>query len=437
MRIVIIGSGTLGRHVAASFDDHELILVDRNADALAAAEESVDALTVFGEGTDRSTLESAEVGRADLVVALTPDDNANLVSAALAAELGCRRTVARVDRPSFYQTTSGIERDVLGVETLLCASRLLSGELVRRLNTHKNIQTFAFDGGRLHLALVVIDQKLGNRPSQFPKLVRAVVRGGTLHPVKQAGRPETGDHALLVGKPAPLTAALAEFGASYRQRAVLVGGGDVGVQMATILASVGSLDRLIDRDHARCYELASDLHDVKVVHGDGTSLGFLREERVESADALLAVTGSDESNLMTSLMARELGVERTFARVQRPGYGEVYSHLGITGVSPHETIARAVRWSVPENGIFQVENLAALGIDIVEFGIPRRDCERLNDIPFPPGSVVLSLAGDRHRVPDTQSRVTPHEHVVVALPADRRGMLERVIRKLHKRGNKK
>lgn len=436
MRIVIIGSGTLGRHVAASFDEDELILVDRNADALAAAEESVDALTVFGEGTDRSTLESAEVGRADLVVALTPDDNANLVAAALAAELGCRRTVARVDRPGFYQTPSGIERDVLGVETLLCASRLLSGELVRRINTHKNAQTLAFDGGRLHLSVVAIDQKLANRPNSFPKLVRAVVRGGTLHAVKQAGKPETGDHAILVGEPAAVTASLAEFGSTFRQRAVLVGGGDVGVQMATILASVGSLDRLIDRDHARCYELASDLHDVKVVHGDGTSLGFLREERIETVDALLAVTGSDESNLMTSLMARELGVERTFARVQRPGYGDVYSHLGITGVSPHETIARAVRWSVPENGIFQVENLPALGIDVIEFGVPRKDCERLNDIPFPPGSVVLSLAGDRHRVPDSRSKVAPHEHVVVALPSDRRALLERVVRKLHKKVRK-
>jgi trk system potassium uptake protein TrkA len=436
LRIVIIGAGEVGRHLGQSLQaEAELILIDANARALASAEEGLDALTLVGDATHRSVLRKAEVHRADLVVAVTANDAVNLVIAALSRELGAARTVARVDDPSFYETDRGFEAGVLGIEASLCASRLVGMEFLRSLASVRARQVVACVGGLVQVASHVLSEdsplltQSRSRATAWPEPIRAIVRTGQLRPSSTVEHAELGDVMLMACGPLELLELLHELTpAAGKLRTSIVGGGDVGVQVAELLGPRGFLDRLVEVDRTRCWALAERLHDVQVLHGDGTNIAFLRDEQIARADALLAVTGSDEANLMTSLLARELGVERVFALVHRPGYAGVYSHLGVTGtVSPHETIAHVMRGLLPRGVIIGRHPLSELGVDIVELrpgaGV------RVGDLPLPSGAIPLVIAGRRIASPKPRTALEADDVLVVALPSGRVVELEKSLKR--------
>jgi trk system potassium uptake protein TrkA len=436
LRIVIIGAGEVGRHLGQSLQaEAELILIDANARALASAEEGLDALTLVGDATHRSVLRKAEVHRADLVVAVTANDAVNLVIAALSRELGAARTVARVDDPSFYETDRGFEAGVLGIEASLCASRLVGMEFLRSLASVRARQVVACVGGLVQVASHVLSEdsplltQSRARATTWPESIRAIVRTGQLRPSSTVEHAELGDVMLMACGPLELLELLHELTpAAGKLRTSIVGGGDVGVQLAELLGPRGFLDRLVEVDRTRCWALAERLHDVQVLHGDGTNIAFLRDEQIARADALLAVTGSDEANLMTSLLARELGVERVFALVHRPGYAGVYSHLGVTGtVSPHETIAHVMRGLLPRGVIIGRHPLSELGVDIVELrpgaGV------RVGDLPLPSGAIPLVIAGRRIASPKPRTALEADDVLVVALPSGRVVELEKSLKR--------
>ncbi len=439
MRIVIIGAGEVGCHLARSLQDEaELILIDVDAKALASAEEGLDALTLVGDGTHRSTLIRAEIERADLLVAVTRNDAVNLVAAAMARRMGASQTVARVDDPAFYDTDAGFERGALDIDAVLCASRLVGVELLRRLSEVRARQVVACAAGVLHVASHVLreDSPLVTRGrargTSWPALVRAVVRSGQLRPVHEVEHAELGDIVLLAGAPLGVLEALHSLTpASGTVRTTIVGGGDVGVQLARLLGPLGLLDRLVERERQRCWTLAEQLDKVQVLHGDGTNLAFLREEHIGRADALLAVTGSDEANLMTSLLARELGVDQVFALVHRPGYAGVYSHLGVSGtVSPHETIAQVIHWLLRGQSTQIVGHwpLDSLAVEVVEIGLGETET-KLAEVPLPPGTIPLMIAGETLRTPGPREILREDDHLIVALPSGRLPLLEKALRR--------
>ncbi|HMR05429.1 MAG TPA: NAD-binding protein, partial [Polyangiaceae bacterium] len=300
MRVVVLGAGEVGTHIGQELSaaGNEVILVDRASEALHRAEEQLDALTLKGDVTHWAVLETAEVDRADLVVAVTGSDDANVVAAALSAKLGARRAVARVDDPSFYRTGGGLERGVLGIHSLMCASRLVSEELLRLVEQldAKYVGNFCGNAVQVTLMPVALNGPLVGQSAAELKLPKGVtataaVRDAALRPVADLNRLEVDDAVILSGKPLAVAAAVQQLrGSQEPRRAVVVGGGDVGFQLCQMLSSSAKRVQVIERDRARCEMLSEALRDVEVIHGDGTNISRLRDEHVESADYLAAVT---------------------------------------------------------------------------------------------------------------------------------------------------
>ncbi|HMR80348.1 MAG TPA: NAD-binding protein, partial [Polyangiaceae bacterium] len=178
MRVVVLGAGEVGTHIGQELSaaGNEVILVDRASEALHRAEEQLDALTLKGDVTHWAVLETAEVDRADLVVAVTGSDDANVVAAALSAKLGARRAVARVDDPSFYRTGGGLERGVLGIHSLMCASRLVSEELLRLVEQldAKYVGNFCGNAVQVTLMPVALNGPLVGQSAAELKLPKGV-----------------------------------------------------------------------------------------------------------------------------------------------------------------------------------------------------------------------------------------------------------------------
>lgn len=442
MRVVILGAGEVGRHLARSLStEAEVILVDADADALGVAEDELDVLTLTGDVTHRHVLEQAEIKRADLCVSVTGYDSVNVSAAVLAKSAGAVRVVARVDDPGFYRAEEGVEKNVSGIDACVCASRLIGGELLRLVTSIDTRFATSLVGGAVHAALIELDDGSpvrGRAPTELrtrgDALVRAVVRGTTVRAASEVSALDDGDRIVIVGTPV----AVAEMARTVRHhqggRAVLMGGGDVGLQLARTLAALTRDVRVVESERQRCEELARILPSVTVLHGDATNLGFLREERVGLAEFVLSVTGSDEINLMASLLSRELGARHTFALAHRPGYAAVYQHLGIEGTtSAHEILARTLQWLLPRRHIVGATDLPGLDWELLELRVPARLRRTLSvrDLSLGSSTVPLAvLAASKPTLhPDVGGRLEGGEHVIVVAPKGAAGDIERALKR--------
>ncbi len=443
MKVVIVGAGDVGTYLARALSARgaEVVVVDRRQDALNHVEEQADVLTLLGDATHWAILREARVDQADITLVMTSSDDANVVAAALANHEGAKRTVARVDDPNFYRTAAGVEAGILGIHAVLCASRLVSQELLRMVYAVDAEFIGFFAGNAAQVALVRVGDGSPLRGGKATGValphgahVAGVVRDLVLRPCEEIGQLEADDLVLLGGGRSLDPAIRAVSGARQHRRTVIIGGGDVGFQLARGLVDSGRRVQVIEVDLERCQFLARELPEVTVIHGDGTNIHCLRDEAVDRADFVMAVTRSDEVNLMASLLAADLGVPWTYALVHRPGYTEVYSHLGIHGTAgPHEQIWRVVQWMLPATGALTREALPGCTHELFEFQLPGTITAALTlgDLVLPAEAVVVSIVrGNEVLAPRSSLHLEAFDHIVVGAPPSLAGNIQRRVRAL-------
>jgi trk system potassium uptake protein len=405
MKIVIVGAGDVGSFLAHELSgrSEDVIIVDTNEKALERIEETTDVMTFKGSGTFRRTLAEIGVKNADLVVGVTSHDNTNLVIASMASHMGAKRTVARVDAPEFFMTTGGIERNVLGSFAIVCASRLVSAELLRLVRKIDMPFVENFSSNSISLALIEVRdnfrylEKAGNDLDIGKNCkVIGIFRDGELRQKMDIAHIYNGDKILVASKLEKLPVALRRLVQVPGKKAVIIGGGDVGYQLAKSLQEVENRLTVIDVDRKRCEFLADKLDHTTIVHGDGTSLNLLQDEHVEMADYTLAVTRADEVNLMSSLVSQELGVKNTYTLVHRPGYANVYEHLGVKGTaSAHELISQSVNKYFPNQIVLTDAPIPGTDYLAGEFQVPyeiRSTDLKIKNLKIPTGCFLVGIS---------------------------------------------
>ncbi len=443
MRVMILGAGEVGRHLARSLSNEaNVVLLDANAQALAIAEEELDVLVMEGNATHRDALEAAEVKRADLVISVTGEDAVNVAASVLAKHLGARRAVARVDDPGFYRGPLGVERGVAGIDACVCASRLVGVDLLRLVNRVEVGWTSTFVGGAVHVGVVEIGEDspvasgpLGRLGTEAASITRAVLRGDSVRLPSEVSSLEVGDRVVLGGPPVGVAAVARSMRGRGSNRVVIVGGGDVGLQLARALSALTREVSIVEGSRERCEALASELVKTTILHGNGTNLAFLREEQVGLAETALAVTGSDEVNLMSSLLSSELGADHTFALVHRPGYASVYAHLGIDGTtSAHEVLSSTLQWLLPGRTVVSSATLPDSDWSILELRVPPNLPRQLRarDLSLGASSRILGVlpSDDPHISSEANPLLRGREHLLVACPIRDRRTAERGVARL-------
>ena len=404
MKVIVVGVGDVGSFLAheLSQKSEDVVVIDDRGEVLERIEESCDVMSFKGNGTFRKNLLEVGVQNADLVLGVTGHDHTNLVVAAMASELGARRTLARVDAPEFFSTQSGIQRDVLGSFAIVCASRLVSSKLLQMIRCIDMPFVKSFSGNSLCVALVEVKENFRHLKKPGSELdlgrrgrVLGVFRDGQLRRCLDLSHIDQGDQVLISTSLTELPLAFRHLVQVKSKKAVIIGGGDVGSQLALSLEQVEDRLMIVDIDRRRCEFLTDHLNHARVFHGDGTNLEFLKSEHVEEADYTVSVTKKDEVNLMSSLLARELNVPHTYSLVHRPGYSDVYSHLGVQGTtSAHELILKTVERYFPNQPELSREPIAHTGYVIGELQLPRKLKSknlRVQDLPSPPNGVLVGV----------------------------------------------
>jgi trk system potassium uptake protein TrkA len=220
----------------------------------------------------------------------------------------------------------------------------------------------------------------------------------------------------------------------FARKAVIVGGGTIGLALARTLEREGLDVVLIERDRDRCRELAKALHRTVILNGDGTDVHLLEEEGVDKADVFIAASNADEVNLMASLLAKELGSGRCLAVVHKPDYASVCERLGIdVTISPRIAVAKQVLKYVHEGQVISTRQILDGAGEFLEFVVSpdaRAAGVPLRDLNFPRGAIVCAgLGRDGTFVAHGDTKLSPGDRVVVFTLPKQRGDVERLFRK--------
>ncbi len=424
MRVIVLGGGRSGAQIAQTLSgDAEVILVEQDATAGEQAVEMVDAMLVTGSGLHPSTLRKAEVDQCDLFAACTRDDATNLASAALAKSLGCRAAIATVAGVDFHDHTHTSTTGVLGIDRVLNPARINARGLLAALaRSMSDSASTAFDGDAVVAVLTLGDEhgaaigKWANRLDRIGAMCpNAVVRGGALQSADACGELAPGDQLVFAGPPMDVLGSLLSVSPDPFPgiQALVVGGGDTGIELSRLLETRGREIRLLEKDRRRCHQLAERLQQTIVMHGDATRTELLRDIELERFDAVFSVTRSDEVNLMSALFASRAGAERCFASTHRAGYDAVYRQLGLHGtVRPEELIADSVRGLLPSRALSEMGTCSGNRYAVIQVSLPHVEQRMtIRELALPPGCAVLC---DGHG-----ARLSPADR----LPDDRRLVL--------------
>lgn len=344
MKIVIIGSGKLGRTLAEQLiqENHDIIVVDENVSKLQNVVDRLDIMGINGNGATIPVLREAGVDDADLVIAATAEDELNLLACLIAKRVGARNTIARVRNPEYIDVMSLVKQD-LGLSLSINPELACALEMSRVLKFPSMITIDTFAKGRVEILQFEIlkDSPLAGMKlrdiSKFRKkiLVCAVERDdGEIYIPTGEFQIEAGDHVSIVGDSTDIPKFLSQIGMieDKIQNIIIVGGGRIGYYLANQLIESDVNVTLVENNLTRCQQLAELLPKAEIIYGDGTDQQLLVEIGAESADAFAALTGFDEENIMMSLYVGSMSKAKRITKVTRIPFTKVIAQLNVGSV---------------------------------------------------------------------------------------------------------
>ncbi len=426
MNIIIIGAGEVGRHFAEDLSsrNHNICVIDLAATVGSELSEKLDARTITGNGASVHVLEEANVAGCDLLLALTSDDNTNLVAASLGKALGAKKTIARVHAGVQREEWLFDYREHFKIDHIFSSERLAAVELAKFIRNPQSLVVEEIARGRIEVQrLQVLSgcQGAGKKIRElgFPARVRVglIQREGESFVPNAESLVHVDDLVTLFGEPRKLSEVknlLRTSEDGQRERSVVIfGGGEAAYALAQMLEAERFTVRIFERDERRCAYLAETLQSTVIIHADATSLDNLREEQVGRADFFVAATGDDEDNVMTCLQANHLGTQYCLAMIHRADYAEAIirfgKQIGILGaVSPREASKRDLLRFVTEESYHSVMELGddAELIQVIVSENSRASEHLVSELDWPEGSgLVALLHGQQAIVPAAEDRI--------------------------------
>ena len=431
MRIVIVGAGQVGSHLAErlSIEGQDVVVIEADPARAAEMQDSLDALVIQGNGSSRETLEEARVGDAKMLIAVTSSDAANILACQAGQRFKVPLKIARVEDPDLRD---GLPE--LGVDVLIDPTQALAEDLLALVKRGGVSEIISFGDEQLVLLGGFIPEgapvanitlaELREKASGWNWLVTALVRNGKTKIARGDTTVKVGDHVLLMAKAKETREAIDLLGLEEHpaKKVMVVGATRLAQLTAELLSEAGFQTIMIDQDASRCRELAANHPDMVVVQGDAVDPRVLRSEGVENVDALLALTGWDEVNIMSSLVANALGVETTVARFHRL---ELVSLLAGTGldaaVSSRLAAANAILRYVRRGRIHSVATFQDSDAEAIELQVDadsKSVGKSLTEIKLPKTAIVGGVLRDgKAFVPRGETIIEAGDRaVVVALP---------------------
>ncbi len=440
MKIILAGGGKIGRSVAAilSREGHDITVIDRDSALIQQLSNDLDVICVEGSATNSETLREAGAAQADLLMAATELDEVNMVCGISARKLGTRHVIARVRDPE-YLNQSEFLREALGLDVIVNPEYECAKEISRILRFPSAVRVDAFSKGSAEIVehRVAAGSKLDGMPlRQLPQqlgarvLVGVVERGGEALIPNGAFILKAGDRLSITGSSNELRRFFIACGAYQRpvRHAMLMGGSRIAVYLARLLLEVGMSVTVVERDRERCEQLCDLIPKAHIVCGDATRSDVLLEDGLSSTDAFVALTGEDGDNIITSMYARDCGVPKIVAKVNREHFSDILENSGLDSiVTPKDLVAqqlaRYVRAMNNSRGssMETLYRLADGSVEALEFKIGSNSAlvgVPLKDLRLKPNILISAvIRGTRSIIPDGSTVIQAGDHAVIVAKA--------------------
>ncbi len=437
MKIIVVGAGEVGHHITShlSQEGHDVILIDKDERRAERAEEELDALVVRGNGASQQVLQKADAGNADMVIAVTQNDEVNIVACVSGKALGIPRRIARVKDMDYYAQRSGRSLQQIGVDMMINPDLAAALEIERLVSLPGATDVTDFSearvrmvgmhvGGRCPLVGVTL-REIDRRYGPLPVTMVAILRDETTLIPDGDTMLQAGDHIFLIGESwlMPDVMGLVGQDVEAARNVMVVGAGPISRHLARYLVTQKVNVKIMELNRTKAERVSRDLEKVMVLHGDGTDVTLLEDENVGEMDAFIAASNDEETNVMSCLLARRLGATKTIALIRRANYVPLVHVVGIdAAVSVRISTAAAIKQYLRKGQVLSFAQLKENDAEALELlAQPNTIAVKkpIGKLHMPEEAVVGSiLRGTQVIVPRGGIQIEEGDRVVVfALPS--------------------
>ena len=436
MNIVVVGDGKVGYTLTASLskEGHDVTVIDNRPDTLRNTTNELDVICIEGNGVSYAVQSEAGVQKADLLIAATSADEINMLACMVAKKLGAKHTIARVRDPQYQQQMFFLKEE-LGLSVVVNPEQSAASEISRLMRFVPAIKAEPFAKGRIDLVEFKVKENSpldGVQLSDFYRqfkvkiLVCAARRGEEVFIPKGNFIIRSGDKLTILAAPAEISSFFRTVGTFQRKvrDVMVVGGGRIAYYLARQLIETGIHGKIIEKDEKRCNQLFDLLPKATILHGDGTAHELLSEEGLDKTDALIALTGIDEENIILSMYANSLNVDKVVTKVNNARLAEMLAPMGIESViSPKEIAANRIisyvraMTNATGSNVEMLYRLADNKVEALEFRV--RESSRcigvpLKDMPIKDDVLVGAIIrGGACIIPGGDDVIKAHDSVIV------------------------
>lgn len=441
MNILILGAGqvggTLAQHLASEAFD--ITVVDIDGDRLEELRRRLDIRTVQGHAARPDVLRRAGVEDADMLIAVTPYDEVNMVACQVCYTMfQTDRKIARIREDSFHAGSNLFSSEHMPIDFVINPERVVTDQIKELLQRPGALQVLDFANGRVKLVAMraredgpLVGSQLRQLRRRMPNAdarVAAIFRRDRAILPEGDTTIEADDEIFFVAATEHINdvmAALRQVERPYK-RVLVAGGGRIGVYLARAIEASFSV-KVIEQDESRAHEIAQRLESAVVIHGDATDRELLLQENIERVDVFCALTDDDEVNIMSSLLAKRLGVRQVMTLIGKPAYIDIVVGREIDiAISPQLATTSMILAHVRRGDVTQVHSLrrgAAEAMEAIVHGGAKSSKvigKRLDRLPLPAGTAIGAIVrGEDVLIAHDDVVVEPEDHVILFL-TDRR-----------------
>jgi len=435
MNVVILGAGEVGYHIASRLatEGNNVSVVDQDAKRLQVIADAMDVRIVCGMASQPTILEQAGAEDADLLIAVTTNDEVNMLACQVAHSLYKVPTkLARVRESDYALHPELFGRDDLPIDVIISPEGEAAKVVMGRLNVSSALDSREFFSGKIQLVEFVVRPKsklAGLSLKELPEVMGELRVYVVAHEHNGRWRVPNGDTVLLAGDGIYVAVECEQLDVLMEtldltchspkgRNVMMVGGGHIGFKVASELEKAGALVKLIEYDAVRAEWLSDQFNNVVVIHGDALDQKLLEEENIDKMDDFLALTNDDETNILSSLISKRYGVPHVVTLVNRSIYTQLVRQIGLdVTVSPRLSTVASILSFVRKGRIHGMASLADGNLEVLEAEALETSAilnKQLKDLKMPADTVIGAiLRGEQIIVPNGTVKVEPHDHVLI------------------------
>ncbi len=431
MKIIIAGAGAVGFHLAQllSKENQDITLIDTDEDVLNHVATHLDVMTIRGDAASIFVLEQAQVEKAQLFISVTTSEKTNLLLAILAKQMGTKKTIARVNNPEYFKDTQKEKFRQIGVDVLISPQLLAAQEIERLLHRGSFTDVYEFENGKVSVVGFTVDttsplinksiKEIDSLNNDFTFRGIALLRGQKTIIPNGDTILRHGDHLYIAARHEFMDIAMRFVGKQLRpiKKVMIIGGTSLALRTAQLLEDKYKITIVFD-DRKTGKKFVDQLNNSLIIQADPGNIDLLKEEGLENMDAFVALTPNSEINIVTSLMAEDLGVYKTIALVDNVNYTHISQNIGIdTLINKKLIAANNIFRFVRKGKVEAIASLHGVEAEMIEFEVHKNNrlCKHpIRDLHFPEKAIIAGvIRGDDSYIPDGDFRFCINDKVII------------------------